>query len=528
MSTRDGEEDLAWLAGELSAIRRELLPPGESRALYLALDQGGTSSRAVLFDALGREVATAHVPINTRRSGDDRVEHDAAELLQSLRTAAHDVCESPLAAGRPVVAAGLATQRSTICCWDRTNGEPLSPALSWQDRRNASWLHEHLGARSGWVRELTGLPLSPHYGASKIRWCLDELPAVRLALRDGRLCAGPLASFLVQGLCAGGEACTDPANASRTLLFDPAILDWSPPLLEAFDIPVSVLPRCVGTRHDFGTITIDAARHVPLLACSGDQSAAVFAFGPPMTATAYVNAGTGAFVQRVLRDGAGPAPRGLLKSVLYARTDDAAGALHCHEGTVNGAYAALEWLGKRVGIDVRRALTTLSASLAGGDVPLLFMNGVGGLGAPYWVPGFQSEFLPVPGGNVSAEAATELQQVGAVVESIAFLVAMNVLAMHRAAPLQRLTITGGLAACDYLCEVLAEATQMTVERPAALEATSRGIAYLAAGQPQDWLPVPIEKSFAPSGRHPIADRFGHWRVAMSVRAGAEQSSAGLA
>ena len=522
MSARDGAEDLAWLAGELSAIRRELLPPGESRALFLALDQGGTSSRAVLFDSLGREVATAHVPINTRRTGADRVEHDAAELLQSLRTAAHDACESPLAAGRPIAAAGLATQRSTLCCWDRTDGTPLSPALSWQDRRNASWLHEHLGARSGWVRELTGLPLSPHYGASKLRWCLDELPEVQLALRDERLCAGPLASFLVQGLCSAEEACADPANASRTLLFDPAVLDWSPPLLEAFGIPASVLPRCVGTNHDFGTIALDATRRAPLLACSGDQSAAVFAFGPPSTTTAYVNAGTGAFVQRVLRDGAGPAPRGLLKSVLYARTDDAAGALYCHEGTVNGAYAALEWLGKRVGVDVRRTLTTLSTALAGGDVPLLFMNGVGGLGAPYWLPDFRSEFLPVAGSAaISVDDATELQQIGAVVESIAFLIAVNVLAMHRIAPLQRLTITGGLAVCDYLCEVLAEATQMTVERPAALEATSRGIAYLAAGQPQDWLPVPIEKSFAPTGEHPVIDRFEQWRVAMSLRAGAE-------
>ncbi len=376
-----------------------------------------------------------------------------------------------------------------------------------------------------WVRELTGLPLSPHYGASKLRWCLDELPEVRLALRDERLCAGPLASFLVQGLCSSGEAFADPANAARTLLFDPAVLDWSPPLLEAFGIPAAVLPRCVGTCHHFGTIPIDAERRAPLLACSGDQSAAVFAFGPPATTTAYVNAGTGAFVQRVLRDGASPAPRGLLKSVLYARTDDVASALHCHEGTVNGAHAALEWVGKRVAIDVKRSLTTLSAALADGDVPLLFMNGVGGLGAPYWLPDFQTEFVPVADGSgVGADNATELQQIGAVVESIAFLIALNVLAMQRAAPLQRLTITGGLAVCDYLCEVLAAATQMTVERPALLEATSRGIAYLAAGQPQDWQSVPIERSFAPPGEHPALDRFDQWRAAMAVRVGAARTS----
>ena len=253
MSSRENDEDLAWLAGELSAIRRELLPAGESRALYLALDQGGTSSRAVLFDAVGREVATAHVPIKTRRHGDDRVEHDATELLQSLRTAVHDACESPLAAGRPIVAAGLATQRSTICCWDRTDGKPLSPALSWQDRRNAAWLQHTSALAPAGCGNSRGCRCRRTMARASCAGAWTSCRQVRLALRDERLCAGPLASFLVQGLCAAGEACADPANASRTLLFDPAILDWSPPLLEAFGIPAAVLPRCVGTDHDFGT-----------------------------------------------------------------------------------------------------------------------------------------------------------------------------------------------------------------------------------------------------------------------------------
>jgi glycerol kinase len=519
MSTGGSDEALAWLSGELSAIRRELLPPRESNALYLALDQGGTSSRAVLFDALGREVASSHVPIATQRTAAGHVEHDPDELLQSLRDAARDACDSPLVAQRPVVAAGLATQRSTICCWDRTDGQALSPAVSWQDRRNAEWLTSRLGARAAWVRELTGLPLSPHYGASKLRWCLDELPAVRLALRDERLCAGPLASFLVQRLCGASEPTADPANASRTLLFDPAVLDWSEPLLEAFDIPRSILPRCVGTAHDFGLLALDSGRNVPLRACSGDQSAAIFAFGTPETTTAYVNVGTGAFVQRLVHDGSASPPPGLLKSVLYARTDEAAGASYCHEGTVNGGYAALEWLGSSIGLDVKRTLSTLSTALAGDGVPLLFMNGIGGLGAPFWLADFPSEFLPatpdVPASSV--ERATELQRAGAVVESIAFLVAVNVRAMHRSASLRRLVVTGGLAGCDYLCEVLAAVTGMKVERPELLEATARGIAYLAAGQPQDWLPVPIADTFEPTGGHPSTGRFEQWRAAMAVR-----------
>jgi glycerol kinase len=516
MSPAGFDDDLSWLAGELSAIRRELAPPGESRALYLALDQGGTSSRAALFDAVGREVAIAHVSISTRRTGDSMVEHDPVELLQSLRTAMHDACASPLVGDRPIIAAGLATQRSTVCCWDGTNGEPLSPALSWQDRRNAAWLQATLGHRATWVRELTGLPLSPHYGASKLRWCLDELPAVRLALRDERLVAGPLASYLAQQLCSSSAACVDPANASRTQLFDPAVLDWSPPLLDAFGIPRQILPRCVGTTHEFGVIAAGGGRSVPLRAVSGDQSAAVFGFGPADVTTAYVNAGTGAFVQRLVLDGSAATPAGLLKSVLHARTDETLGALYSHEGTVNGGYAALEWLAGRIGIDVRRTLATLTNAVADGDVPVLFMNGVGGLAAPYWMPEFPVEFVAAEPGSEAARV-TEVQQVAAVVESIAFLVAVNVGLMQRVAPLRRLLVTGGLASCDYLCEVLASVTSLRVDRPETLEATARGIAYLAAGQPQDWHPVPVERTFTPVGTHRSRRRFELWRQAMAAR-----------
>lgn len=516
MGGSDGDADLSWLAGELSAIRRELLPAGESRALTLALDQGGNSSRAVLFDAVGREVAMAHVPIATQRNG-EFVEHDPEELVQSLLTAARDACESPLAAGRPIVAAGLATQRSTVCCWDRNDGAALSPAISWQDRRHARWLEAALGARAGWVRELTGLPLSPHYGASKLRWCLEELPAVRLALRDERLAMGPLASFLVHRLCSERPVIADPANASRTLLFDPAILDWSLPLLEAFEIPRAVLPRCVGTMHDFGTLSLEGRGRVPLRACSGDQSAALFAFGPPAAGTAYVNVGTGAFVQRVVPKDVTALPRGLLKSVVYARTDDVQGVLYCHEGTVNGGYAAVDWLRSRIAIDVVRALATIGTAHPPASTSTLFMNGVGGLGAPFWLPHFPTEFVRTDGSVAPEGTVPELEQLAAVLDSIAFLVATQVAAMQRVAPLQRIVVSGGLAACDYLCEVIAEASGLPVERPQLHEASARGIAFLAAGQPQEWQRVPIEKSFEPTESAVVIERFEHWREAMAQR-----------
>ena len=499
--------DLAWLAGELSSIRRQLVPQGESPALYLALDQGGSASRALLFDAVGREVAAAHVPIGTRREGTDRVEHEPEELLRSLAVAAQDVCDAELAQGRPIAAAGLATQRSTIVCWDRGTGSAVSPAISWQDRRNAAWLEQTLRSRAARVRALTGLVLSPHNGASKLRWCLDHLPDVQAAARAGALAAGPLSSYLACRLLEERPLVADPANASRTSLFDPDTLDWSPELLDAFGIPGDILPRCVGTQHDFGTLKV-GERGISLRACTGDQSAAAFAFGRPVETAALANVGTGAFVQRVA-DARTALPRGLLRSVLSSHRDEGGdlAATYSHEGTVNGAGSALDWLRGRVALDVDRGLHNLSPDRPAGKPPL-FVNGVGGLGAPYWKHDFPIEF--VGGGN-------ELMQLTAVIESIAFLLVVNLEAMQQAAPLLRISISGGLSSSDYLCRSLADLSGLVVERYALREATARGVAFLAAGEPDDWQVVPVDRVFTPAGNASLRARFARWRGEMERR-----------
>lgn len=498
----DGPVDLAWLTSELSAIRRQLLPAAEPDELYLALDLGGTAGRALLFDAVGREVAAAHCPIGTRRAGDDRVEHDADELASAIATAAQDACDSPLARGRPISAAALATQRSTVVCWDRRSGAALGPAISWQDRRAADWLARTLGARAPWVRRRTGLVLSPHYGASKLRWCLDRLPDVQAAARAGTLAAGPLASFLLYRLLAERPVVADPANASRTLLFDPDELDWSTELLEAFGLPRGVLPECRPTVDEFGTLPV-GARSIPLRACTGDQSAAAFAFGRPVETAALINVGTGAFVQRVA-DAQAPLPDGLLRSVLSA---DRRRATYSHEGTVNGAGSAIEWLRGRVGLDVDRALRNLPSGPPAGEPPL-FVNGVGGLGAPWWQADFPVEFVG---------RAAETLQLTAVIESIAFLLAVNLEKMRQASPLIRITISGGLSACDYLCRALADVSGLVVERYELHEATARGAAFLAAGEPEHWQALPVERVFEPGGGEPLRARYARWREEMEKR-----------
>ena len=492
---------------ERAARRRDRKAVGD--ALVLALDQGGHASRAVLFDAAGQDVAEAHVPVATRREGADRVEHDADELVESLRMAAQDVCESAVARNRDIVAAGLACQRSTVVCWDRSDGRALSPALSWQDRRDARFL-ETLRDRAGWIRERTGLVLSPHYGANKLRWCLETLPEVRAAAASDRLAAGPLASFLTSRLLQERPVCVDPSNAARTLLFDPATRDWVPELLDAFGVPRRVLPLPVPTRYDYGTLRV-GARGIPLTACTGDQAAAVFAGGDPAPDQVWLNAGTGAFLQRAIAADVRP-PDGLLKSVLFS---DGSRVMYSLEATVNGAASALDWLQTRVALDVGRAVQALPVH-APAHVPL-FMNGVGGLGSPWWRPDFPIEFRG---------EGDELAQATAVIESVAFMVAVNLELMRDAGPLGSVLMTGGLARNDYLCQAIADVALLPVRRLALREGTARGAAFLAAGDAARRTEPPLDRSFTP-GASGLNARFFDWRREMARR-GASSPAPGTA
>jgi glycerol kinase len=343
--------------------------------------------------------------------------------------------------------------------------------------------------------------LSPHYGANKLRWCLKELPAVRAAAHEARLAAGPLSSFLLYRLLEERPVIVDPSNAARTLLYDPATLDWAPQLLAAFDIPRDCLPAPVPTRHEYGHLRA-AGREVPLRACTGDQAAAAFAFGPLRGDRAWLNVGTGAFLQRSIGAAAQP-PDGLLKSVLYS---DDGGAVYSLEGTINGAGSALEWLQGRIALDPERALHALPARPPR-QVPL-FINGVGGLGAPWWKAEFPVEFVG---------AGEDLAQLVAVVESIVFLACVNLEAMQACGPLAAISITGGLSRSDYLCHALADLSGLRVERHRVREATARGVAYLAAGCPDRWPTPSVEHRFTPTSNRSLASRYRRWRSEMSRR-----------
>lgn len=482
-------DEISWLVQELRSLAGEL-SAGPDGPLLLAIDQGGHASRAIAVDARGAVCAESFTPISTFRAGHDRVEHDPTEIVDSVRTALEDLAQTLGRDAERIVAAGLATQRSSVVCWDKRTGNALSPVLSWQDRRNAAFV-ERLRDHASSVRTQTGLVLSAHYGASKLRWCLEEVAEVATARADKRLALGPLSSYLLHALLEEHPYVVDPANASRTQLWDPRTRAWSPELGALFDVPIELLPRCVHTRHAFGRFAF-AGRHVPLAVCTGDQSAVPFAFGQIDPATVYLNVGTGAFVQRASdRDD----PR-LLRSVLYS---DAQSFLAVQEGTVNGAAGAIDWLRERIGIDAHRAAQALQRSKAAVDVPL-FINGVGGVGSPYW----RSEVVPHFVGEGS-----EAARVQAVVESIAFLICRN-LELMADPPARRVLASGGLSASDYLCECIATLSGVPVERAPSREATALGLAFLVADQPTEWHMSADVDCFTPEPDAALASRYESW------------------
>ena len=477
--------------------------------LYLALDQGGHASRAILFDAKGSAVAQSYAPIATVRPAADRVEHDPEQICESLRTAIEDASHH-VAGEHHLIAAGLATQRSSIVCWDRHSGAALSPVISWQDRRNAA-LIKGLQEHAAEIHDRTGLVLSPHYGASKLRWCLDNLPAVAEAARGGRLAFGPLSSFLLFRLLDEHRLLVDPANASRTQLYDPGVRDWSPQLLQLFGIPRAGLPQPVSTCHEFGHISV-GKQSVPLRICTGDQSTVPFAFGPARLACAYINLGTGAFIQCPLSEPIVAAP--LLTSVIWS---DTRCVMYALEGTINGAASALDWFSETQGVDAQRMLATLAPGAARDLRPPLFLNGVSGLGSPFWVPDFESRFV----GDGSAE-----ERLLALLESILFLIRVNLDEMqHAGTRLERVIVTGGLAASDWLCQRLADLLSLPIQRYEELEATARGLGFLVADQPAEWLLAGKVHLFAPVADSALLERFFTWLKEMKRAVAAAATAA---
>ncbi len=464
-------------------------------ALYLAIDQGGHASRALVFDRAGSMVCEAFARIDTITPQPHWVEHEPAAMLESIRSAIFAALKKLNPTQRKhIKAAGLATQRASMVCWDRITGEALSPIISWQDTRNAAWLDQFNNQQAN-IHQRTGLMLSAHYGVSKMRWCLDHLPAVQQARQQGRLIIGPMASFITFHLTREHTLAADPANASRSLLWNIEQKNWDEPLLALFDIPAACLPVCVSSDHAFGMLDITGV-DIPLTIVTGDQSAALFARGTPQANTLYLNMGSGVFLQRPC---SAIIPNStLLNTVAITQHDHSQYTL---EATINGGARALHWFAEQQRIS--NIEQKLNAWLAEEQAPDLFINSVSGLGSPYWRTDIEPHFIKQ--GSIS-------QQGVAVAESILFLIKNNLEVMNTllAAP-SRIIISGGLAQSSLLCQRLADLLQQPISRNIETEATARGLAFLVAKSPKTW-PNEIVEIFEPRHNDKIISYYFDWKT----------------
>lgn len=484
----------------------------------LALDQGTTSSRAVVFDAWGRLVAIASEPLPQHYPQPGWVEHDPREIWDTQMAAARQVLADAEIMPRQVAAVGIANQRETTLVWDRRTGEPLCPAIVWQCRRTAPQC-EAL-AREGWgerVRERTGLVLDAYFSATKLQWLLRHVPGLRARARQGQACFGTVDSWLLWRLTGGKVHATDPSNASRTMLFDIHRRKWDEELLGALDIPADMLPAVLPSSGLFGHTEPGLfGKALPIMGVAGDQQAALFGqacFEPGQAKNTY---GTGCFL--LMNTGSQPVAsrHGLLTTIAWGLGKEVEYAL---EGSVFVAGAAVQWLRDELGIIASAAETECLAAGLPDNGGVYLVPAFAGLGAPHWDMYARGTIVGLTRGTGRAHLAR------AALEAICYQSREVLEAMEADAgrPLPVLRVDGGAAGNDFLLQFQSDLLGVEVQRPAVTETTALGaacLAGLAAGVWEDRQALAAgwrcEGRFRPS--LPEAERerlYAAWREAVS-------------
>ncbi|MEP7244101.1 MAG: glycerol kinase GlpK [Gammaproteobacteria bacterium] len=439
----------------------------------LALDQGTTSSRSILFDHDGNLVASAQREFPQHFPQPGWVEHDAHDIWRSQSETIDEVLATARATPSDIAAVGIANQRETTLVWDRHSGEPIARAIVWQDRRTAAHCERLKAAgHEPEVTKRTGLVLDPYFSGTKLAWLLDNVPGARLRAERGELAFGTIDSWLIWKLSGGTVHVTDATNASRTLLFNLHTNDWDPVLLATIGVPRACLPTVVPSQLPPQTIFAVriGGREIPLAGIAGDQQAALFGqscFTPGMAKNTY---GTGCFLLMNTGDHALTSRHRLVTTVAWQR-DRTQYAL---EGGVFVAGAVVQWLRDGLGIIERSAdIEALAASVPdNGGVYLV--PAFTGLGSPHWDPHARGTIVGISRGTTRAHIAR------AALEAIAFQSAELLAAMqHDARPLIELRVDGGATANNLLMQFQADLLGVPVVRPRITETTALGAAYLA-------------------------------------------------
>ena len=439
----------------------------------LALDQGTSSSRAILFDQAGKPAAIAPRPIRQIYPQPGWVEHDPDEIWQTQLSTARDVLREAGVTASNIAAIGITNQRETTIIWDR-EGKPIANAIVWQDRRTAAICEQlRQSGKERLFRERTGLLLDPYFSGTKLKWLLDNTPGARAAAERGDLMCGTVDSWLLYKLC--GLHGTDYTNASRTLLYNIFDRCWDDDLLQALEVPSSLLPSVQPSSGVFGE-TSALGGSVPIAGVAGDQQAALFgqaAFQPGMAKNTY---GTGAFLLMNVGERKIQA-ESMLTTIAWglagaSGNDEITYAL---EGSIFIAGAAVQWLRDELGLISSAEESQVLAASVPDSGGIYVVPAFVGLGAPHWDARARGTIVGITRGTTRAHL------VRATLEAIAYQVRDVIEAMERESgvKLSELRVDGGAAANDLLLQIQADLLGRDVIRPAVLETTALGAAYLA-------------------------------------------------
>jgi len=440
----------------------------------LAIDQGTTSTRAILFDREGRPVAIAQRELEQHYPQLGWVEHDPEDIWSDTLALIRESLDGSSLDLSRVAAIGITNQRETTIVWDRATGRPVHRAIVWQDRRTADACArlKAEGAEED-VRSKTGLLLDPYFSATKIAWILDNVAGARDAAGSGQLAFGNVDSFLLWRLSGGTVHATDVTNASRTLLYDIHRQRWDPELCRLFGVPEALLPEVRDNSGDFGPTDAGLlASQIPIGGIAGDQQAALIGqacFDPGMAKATY---GTGCFMLLNTGREAIRSESGLLTTVAYRIGGEIAYAV---EGSIFIAGAAIKWLRDGLGVIAAASETDALATQVPDSHGVYLVPAFVGLGAPHWDPDARGALF---GLTLDASGAHLAR---AALEAVAFQTHDLVQAMAADGGTRPATlrVDGGMAANGWLCQFLADILRMPVERPRSLETTALGAAFLA-------------------------------------------------
>lgn len=440
--------------------------------VYLSIDQGTTSSRAILFDQNGNSLVSAQQEFRQIFPQPGWVEHDPEEIWQSVLRVCHQVVEQADKTGLTIAGIGITNQRETTLVWDRQTGQPVHNAIVWQDRRTAD-ICARLTAdgHAGEIESRTGLVVDPYFSASKISWILDHVDGARQRAESGELIFGTVETFLIWRLTDGRAHISDATNAARTSLLNIASGDWDEKMCALFNVPMQMLPQVVDCAGDLGRVTHLFGRELPILSAVGDQQSAAVGQACLTPGSIKSTYGTGCFVILNTGETIVRSSNRLLSTVAWQVGGKRIYAL---EGSIFIAGAVVQWLRDGLHLlDTASDSEQMAAGLAGNE-GLYMVPAFTGLGAPWWDAEARGAIYGITRDTGPAQFAR------AALESVAYQTAdlFDAMALDGVQPV-RLRVDGGMAANDWLMQFLSDILDMPVDRPRILETTALGAAMFA-------------------------------------------------